>query len=54
MDRIQSCQQKLESDPNYLVLRGGKPVCWVNILPGAAFTRPCVTGDVLAAADVLF
>jgi hypothetical protein len=49
---------------NYLVLRGGKPVCCVNILPGAAltgpreaapaFTRPCVTGDVLAEADVLF
>jgi hypothetical protein len=45
-------------------LRGGKPVCCVNILPGAAltgpreaapvFTRPCVTGDVLAEADVLF
>lgn len=38
----------------YLVLRGGKPVCCVSTLPGDAFTRPCVTGDVFAAADVLF
>jgi hypothetical protein len=37
-----------------LVLRGGKPVCWVSILPGDAFTRPNVTGDVFAASDVLF
>ena len=41
-------------DRNYLVFRGGSPVCCVSSLPGAAFTRPCVTGDVLAAADVLF
>ena len=30
---------------------GGRPVCCVNILPGAALTRPCVTGEVLAEAD---
>ena len=39
---------------NYFCLRGGKPVCCVNILPGAALTRPVVTGEVLAVAAVLF
>lgn len=33
---------------------GGKPVCWVSIFPGAAFTRPVVTDEVLAEAAVLF
>ena len=35
-------------------LRGGNPVCWVSIFPGAAFTLPVVTGEVLAVAAVLF
>ena len=39
---------------NYLRFLGGKPVCCVNILPGAAFTLPVVTGEVLAVAAVLF
>ena len=33
---------------------GGKPVCWVSIFPGTAFTLPVVTGEVLAVAAVLF
>jgi hypothetical protein len=37
-----------------LRLRGGNPVCWVNNLPGDAFTRPKVTGEVFAEAAVLF
>ena len=39
---------------NYLRFLGGKPVCWVSIFPGAAFTLPVVTGEVLAVAAVLF
>ena len=39
---------------NYLRFLGGKPVCWVSSLPGAAFTLPVVTGEVLAVAAVLF
>jgi len=47
-------RNRAEEFSNYLVLRGGKPVCCVNIFPGAAFTRPVVTGEVLAVAAVLF
>lgn len=39
---------------HYFLFLGGKPVCWVNSLPGAAFTLPVVTGEVLAVAAVLF
>ena len=48
------CEERSDAAASYLVLRGGKPVCCVSSLPGAAFTRPCVTGEVLAAAEVLF
>ncbi len=47
-------EERSDAAVAYLVLRGGKPVCCVNSLPGAAFTRPCVTGEVLAATEVLF
>ena len=48
------CEERSDAAASYLVLRGGKPVCCVSSLPGAAFTRPCVTGEVLAATEVLF
>jgi hypothetical protein len=43
-----------QSHLNHFLFRGGKPVCCVSNLPGAAFTRPVVTGEVLAVAAVLF
>lgn len=51
--RISQCISKY-TNRNYLVFRGGSPVCWVSSLPGAAFTLACVTGEVLADIEVLF